>query len=118
LAFGVLLTGTPGGFTYVSGGAGIVLIQQGGVTKITVTVNSDGSYTIVQNLPIHQAAGSNENTQPFALSYTGTDADGDSANGTININVDDDTPIATASLLTGTVDEDGVPGGIAGGPDD
>jgi T1SS-143 domain-containing protein len=118
LTFSVGLGGAPAGFTYVSGGAGVVLIQQGGVTKITVTVNSDGSYTIVQNLPLDHAAGGNENNQSFALTYTVTDADGDPANGTININVDDDTPIATATLLTGTVDEDGVPGGIAGGPDD
>ena len=48
----MLLTGEPAGFDYVSGGAGILLIQQGGETKITVTVNANGSYTVVQNNPI------------------------------------------------------------------
>ena len=35
--------------------------------------------------------------------------------GTLSIDVDDDTPTASPAQQTGTVDEDGVPGGIAGG---
>ena len=42
----MLLTGEPAGFDYVSGGAGILLIQQGGETKLTVTVNPNGTYTV------------------------------------------------------------------------
>jgi T1SS-143 domain-containing protein len=118
LTFAVQLTGAPAGFTYVSGGAGIVLVQQGGETKLTVTVNSDGSYTVVQDNPIEHALGADENNVQFTINYTVTDADGDSAPGTFDINVDDDTPIATETQLGGTVDEDGVPGGIAGGTDD
>jgi T1SS-143 domain-containing protein len=119
LTFDLLLTGAPAGFTYIDGPSGSVLVQQGGITVLTITINaSTGAYTVVQNAPIDHAAGGNENNQAFTINYTVTDSDGDAAPGTVNINVDDDTPIATATLLTGTVDEDGVPGGIAGGPGD
>jgi T1SS-143 domain-containing protein len=119
LTFDLLLTGAPAGFTYIDGPSGSVLVQQGGVTVLTITINaSTGAYTVVQNAPIDHAAGGNENNQAFTINYTVTDSDGDAAPGTVNINVDDDTPIATATLLTGTVDEDGVSGGIAGGTGD
>ena len=118
LTFAVQTSGAPAGFTYVSGGPGVVLIQQGGVTVLTVTVGSDGSYSVVQNAPIDHVAGSDENNQLFTINYTVTDADGDSAGGSFQINVDDDTPIALEAQVTGIVDEDGVPGGIAGGVGD
>ena len=49
-----------------------------------------------------------------------TDADGDTvtATGTVSVVVDDDTPAAVAGTSTGTVDEDGLLDGIAGGIDD
>ena len=98
LTFGVLLTGEPAGFDYVSGGAGIVLIQQGGETKITVTVDPAGSYSVVQNNPIDHAPGGDENdVGPLVINYTVSDDDGDTANGTITINVDDDMPTISAS---------------------
>ena len=117
LTFGVLLTGAPSGFSYVSGGAGVVLIQQGGITKITVTVHTDGSYTIVQNAPVDHAAGGNENNQLFAVTYTVTDSDTDQAQGTININVDDDTPTVSANAAV-QLDDDALAGGNPGGTGD
>jgi T1SS-143 domain-containing protein len=120
LTFDLLLTGAPAGFTYVDGPAGSVLVQQGGTTVLTITINpATGAYTITENAPIVHpsldgAAGDNtENNVSFTINYTVTDADGDPANGTLNISVDDDTPVATATLLTGTVDEDGVLEGAA-----
>jgi len=98
LSFSVQTTGAPSGFTYVSGGAGIVLVQQGGTTVLTVTVGSDGSYSVVQNNPIMHAAGGDENNANFTVNYTVTDSDGDTAPGTISISVDDDTPIAHADI--------------------
>ena len=97
-------TGAPAGFSYVANGTGIDVFQ--GLTKVmTVTLNAaTGAYTVVQNAPIVHASGSDENNQPFTLSYTVTDADGDSAGGTLAIDVDDDTPTAvndTDSLLAG-----------------
>ena len=104
LTFSVLLTGEPAGFDYVSGGAGIVLIQQGGETKITVTVNPDGSYSVVQNNPVDHAPGGDENdVGPLVINYTVSDNDSDTANGTITINVDDDTPTISASTTQPTL---------------
>ena len=51
---------------------------------------------------------SDENNVSFTLNYRVTDLDGDTADGTLNINVDDDTPEmnrADVSLPTLTVDE-------------
>ena len=50
-----------------------------------------------------------------------TDFDGDTVAAAANaliVTVDDDTPTASQAQQTGTVDEDGVPGGIAGGTGD
>ena len=91
--FSVLLTGAPAGFTYESGGAGILLIKQDGETKITVTVESDGSYEVEQNNPIdHPTPGTSEENVQFTVNYRVTDGDDDFDDGTITIDVDDDTP--------------------------
>ena len=98
LTFAFQLTGAPAGFAYLSNGAGGVRIEQGGVTVLTVTLNpATGAYAVTQNAPISHAPGANENNQGFFLAYTVTDVDGDSAAGTLAINVNDDTPVATAS---------------------
>jgi T1SS-143 domain-containing protein len=109
-----LTTGAPGGFTYVANGTGIDVFQ--GATKVlTITLNSTtGAYTVVQNAPIVHAAADNENDQAFTLTYVVTDGDGDPVNGTLNISVDDDTPIALTESSGGSVDEEGL-GGNAGG---
>ncbi|HEY6661952.1 MAG TPA: DUF5801 repeats-in-toxin domain-containing protein [Sphingomicrobium sp.] len=95
ITFAVQTTGAPAGFSYVSGGAGVVLIQQNGHTVLTVTVGANGSYSVVQNAPIDHSAGAQENNQVFTLNYTVTDQDNDSAPGTFTINVDDDTPLVS-----------------------
>ena len=77
-----------------------------------------GQYEITQNAPILHPPGGEENDLVFVLTVTATDADGDTATGTITITYDDDTPGATDAQVGGTVDEDGVPGGIADGPGD
>ena len=66
------------------------------------------------------AAGADENNLTINLSsiVRATDSDSDTvtagATGLV-ITVNDDTPTASAVAQTGTVDEDGLPGGIAGG---
>ena len=116
-----LTTGAPSGFTYVPSGNNL-LIQQGGLTVLTVTLNtSTGAYTVTQNLPIQHVAGSDENNQAFTLNYRVTDGDGDKVDGTLSISVDDDTPSPTVTYANGTaidpnnagyalVDEDSIVG--------
>ena len=118
-----LTTGAPDGFQYVAGPNGSLLVQQdqGGswVTVVTVTLDTaSGAYTVTQNANILHAAGGDENDLSLTLNYRVTDGDLDTANGTLTINVDDDTPTANDVLITGIVDEDALPGGIEGGPSD
>jgi T1SS-143 domain-containing protein len=51
------------------------------------------------------------------LTYTAVGGGG-SDTGIVHVTIDDDIPIASQAQQTGTVDEDGVPGGIAGGTGD
>jgi len=92
-----LTTGTPPtGFNYVLDGSSL-LVKHGTTTVLTLTmVAATGAYTVVQNNPIPHAAGLTENNQPFTINYRVTDRDGDTADGTLGINVDDDTPVVTA----------------------
>ena len=98
----LLASGTPPtGFTYeISGGD--LLIKQGATTVITVTLDSaTGAYTVTQNAAIDHAAGLDENDISFTLNYQVTDGDGDIAAGSLQINVDDDTP--TVSVVNAPV---------------
>src|SRR5690606_18250860 len=101
-----LTTGSPAGFTYEAGPGGSLLVKQGGVTVLTLTLNSTtGAYTVTQNNPIQHAPGDQENNQDFTLTYRVTDKDGDFKDGTLSINVDDDTPVAkndTAAAVDAT----------------
>ncbi|QSR47297.1 retention module-containing protein [Aeromonas veronii] len=90
-----LTTGAPAGFTYETNPAGALLVKQGTTTVLTVTLNSaTGAYSVTQNSPIQHANADQENNQAFTLNYKVNDGDGDTATGTLAINVDDDTPVA------------------------
>ncbi|MBI2256394.1 MAG: hypothetical protein HYU58_17355, partial [Proteobacteria bacterium] len=121
----LLLTGAtlPDGFTVaVSDGGKTLIISQDGVEVLKVALSDDtnGSYTVTQLAAIHHPAGQDENNLDFTVNYQVKDSDGDTANGTLAINVDDDTPKVTGvhydTPLLGIVDEDKLPGGIEGGP--
>ena len=96
-----------------------------GNTVFTFSLHAaTGAYAFTLVDQLDHAAGQNENDLTIALGTTinATDFDGDSvtaaANGLV-ITVDDDTPIASINLLTGTVDEDGVhEGAVDSGPGD
>lgn len=93
--FALLDTGAPAGFTYESNGS-VLLVKQGGTTVLTVTLTDPlaGTYSVVQNAAIVHPAGGDENNVSFDITYRVTDADKDTATGTLTINVDDDTPLA------------------------
>ncbi|MEO5325994.1 DUF5801 repeats-in-toxin domain-containing protein [Mesorhizobium sp. CC13] len=112
-----LTTGAPSGFTYQLSGNDL-LVKQGSTTVLTVTLNTTtGAYTVTQNNPILHATGLDENNQTFTITYRVTDADGDTADGTLGVNVDDDTPTTSANL-TALLDDDALTGGNAGGTGD
>ncbi|MCX4193818.1 retention module-containing protein [Methylophaga sp. OBS1] len=87
-------SGAPSGFTYETSGDDL-LIKQGGETVLTLSLNPEtGEYSVTQNAPIdHQDDGNNdENNQVFNVGYLVTDNDDDTETGSLQINVDDDTP--------------------------
>ncbi|KAE9633880.1 retention module-containing protein [Aeromonas veronii] len=113
-----LTSGAPGGYTYEAGSGGSLLVKQAGVTVLTVTLNSaTGAYSVTQNAPIKHADGNDENNATFTLNYRVTDADKDSVDGSLTINVDDDTPTVSANAAV-QLDDDALVGGIAGGTGD
>jgi T1SS-143 domain-containing protein len=103
-------SGAPGGFTYQASPDGSqLLVKQGGTTVLTLTLNTaTGAYSVTQNAPIQHANADLENNQPFTLTYQVTDKDGDTVNGTLTVNVDDDTPVAqddVAYVSTGQAED-------------
>ena len=130
LSYSFNTAGTPQALT--SGGAALVYTVT--ATLITATAGPGGApvftmaldgatgawtFTLLGRLD-HADDGTNtENdlTIEFGGLVQATDADGDTvmATGSIIVTVDDNTPMAVPGTSTGTVDEDGLPGGIAGG---
>jgi T1SS-143 domain-containing protein len=79
---------------------------RGVVLTVVVTDPATGAYSVTLNQPVLHAAETapgTENDATLALTYTVVDADGDAAAGTLNINIDDDTPAIDFSNLVGTV---------------
>lgn len=93
-----LTDGAPAGFEYRVNDGGALEVYQGETKVLTITLNSaTGAYVVAQNAPIMHPKGENENNQNFNLTYQVKDNDGDTANGTLQINVDDDTPTIALS---------------------
>ncbi len=105
-----------------NGGKTLVISQyQHGATVTVLTVTLDdatsGKYTVVQNHAVMHAAGNDENNATFTINYQVKDGDGDPANGTLSIIVNDDTPTVSSNALV-QLDDDTFPGGNPGGNGD
>ena len=87
------------------------------VLQVTLSDATSGAYTVTQLHAIDHPAGLDENNLTFTVNYVTTDHDGDTAIGSLSINVDDDTPTVTANALV-QLDDDALLGGIAGGTGD
>ena len=96
LTWSISTAGAPAGFSYVANGSGIDVLQ-GTTVVLRVTLNTaTGAYTVTQLAPVLDVPGADENNAGFTLSYQTVDRDGNSASGTLTINVDDDTPVAVS----------------------
>src|SRR5262249_5042908 len=124
---GLPQTLTSGGVavTYsVSGNTLTAKAGVGGPTVVTFSLDgTSGAWTFTLVGQLDHAAGNNENDLTINLSsiLRATDFDQDTVAAAPNaliITVDDDTPTASQASSTGTVDEDGLPGGIPGGVGD
>ncbi len=88
-----------------------ITIKQNGVDvlKIELTDSTHGEYKVTQLHAIDhpslngQNGDNTENNVQFTVSYRVTDGDGDSANGSLTINVNDDTPEPNFVLKSGTL---------------
>ncbi|MGF6614998.1 T1SS-143 domain-containing protein [Pseudomonas sp. YL-218 TE3947] len=113
-----------GGVALVYSVAGGTLTATAGATDVfTFSLTAAGAYTFTLLKPLDHAAGNNENDITLNLGslLQATDKDGDTVTAAAEklvITVDDDTPTATGTAVTGTVDEDGLANGIAGGVGD
>src|SRR5262249_42629234 len=87
------------------------------VLKIEITDAATGAYKVTQLAAIDHPSGSAENNVAFTANYIVTDHDGDTATGTLAINVDDDTPTGGVSTAI-QLDDDVLTGGIANGTGD
>ncbi|NWL76088.1 hypothetical protein DM872_04410, partial [Pseudomonas taiwanensis] len=107
-------SGAPYGFTYVEVNGGL-LIKQGEVTVITITLDRfTGAYSVTQNAPIMHPEGYDENDLTFEIEYKIVDRDGDRADGSLYIKVDDDSPVVSSNLVV-QLDDDALSGGNADG---
>ncbi len=67
----------------------------------TLTINDDGSYTYKQLGQLDHADGTNPNDViTLNFGFVATDADGDTANGTLTVRVLDDAPVAVNDVAT------------------
>ncbi|WP_280379089.1 hypothetical protein [Pseudomonas sp. BN515] len=101
----------------------LLTASAGAVDVFTFSLTTAGAYSFTLLKPLDHAAGNDENdiTLNLGALLRATDKDGDTVTAApekLVITVDDDTPTATGAAETGTVDEDGLTGGIAGGTGD
>ena len=112
-----LTTGAPSGFTYVADGrqpadqAGRHHGRDGDAQHRDRCLYGDAER------PDHACGRADENNQAFTLSYRVTDGDGDTADGTLAIDVDDDTPTVSGESAA-QLDDDALTGGNPGGTGD
>ncbi|WP_443218365.1 T1SS-143 repeat domain-containing protein, partial [Pseudomonas sp. SBT1-2] len=110
-----------GGVALVYSVLGDTLTAKAGATDVfTFSLSAAGAYSFTLLQPLDHPAGNDENdiTLNLGTLLQATDKDGDTVTAAAEklvITVDDDTPTANGAAVTGTVDEDGLANGIAGG---
>ena len=80
-----------------------------GNTVFTLDVAADGSYTFTVSEPlVHPtASGTVEENLAVTIGFTVTDGDGDTAVGSLTVQVNDDTPVANTVTNTSPTDDEG-----------
>lgn len=65
---------------------------RGVIATVEITNLASGAYTVTLLKPVLHASGGGENDAILNVAYTITDKDNDSANGSLKVTIDDDTP--------------------------
>lgn len=101
---------------------GSPVVGANGVTTWTATsahytsaavlvINADGSYSFIVNAPVvHPTNSTTEENKALTFNFTVTDGDGDTATGSLTVNVNDDT-VVLGTAVAGFVDEENLAGG-------
>ncbi len=97
-------------YTTTTNDAGATILtatgKDSGDLVFTLTVKADGSYTFDLSAPlVHGTTGATEDNLPVTIGFQVTDGDGDIAKGSLTINVNDDAPTTTGTVVTVTADE-------------
>ncbi|MFA0337736.1 retention module-containing protein [Vibrio breoganii] len=88
----------------------LTLTTTGGIDVLVVTIDDDGSYSVVQNAALDQL--SDDDISDLLIPVIGTDYDGDSSSANISLKITDgDEPKVAASAIS--LDEDDVSAGTA-----
>ncbi|MGQ7247480.1 Ig-like domain-containing protein, partial [Halomonas sp. V046] len=70
------------------------------VFSVKLTNQASGAYRVTLFQPLDHSDPTTEDDIRFSVGYTITDSDGDSADGKLNMRVDDDTPVAASDFAT------------------
>jgi T1SS-143 domain-containing protein len=90
---------------YVNSGADGYSEGERLVFEVTLSDDGSGSYTFTLHDNLDHATGANENDLSLSFNYTARDSDGDAANGSFLVGVDDDMPIVGENAIVYTDDE-------------
>ncbi|MGM4927015.1 T1SS-143 repeat domain-containing protein [Tardiphaga sp. 619_E2_N8_5] len=72
-----------------------------------LVIGANGSYTLTVNAPIaHATPGTTEENKALTFNFTVTDGDGDTATGSLTVNVNDDTPVSKGIVTAATTLDD------------
>ena len=77
-------------------------LDAGDITVFTLQITNvnTGAYTFTLLQPVKHATPNTEDNATFNVGVTVTDAEGDAANGTISVLIDDDSPTAVSAATT------------------
>ncbi|MGQ7250016.1 Ig-like domain-containing protein, partial [Halomonas sp. V046] len=70
------------------------------VFSVKLTNQASGAYRVTLFQPLDHSDPTTEDDIRFSVGYTITDSDGDSADGRLNVVIDDDTPVAASDFAT------------------
>jgi T1SS-143 domain-containing protein len=80
------------------------------VIDVTLSDDGSGAYHVVLKDALDHAPGNDENDIILSFNFKATDSDGDSAPGTFHVLVDDDVPVLTGNIASGSVNESNIGG--------
>ena len=111
------LTSNGVAITWTGDGTGLLIGKAGPTEVIRITIDSAGNYTVLLSDQIDHPVTGSEDDLDLVVPVDVSDGTATTPT-TLTISIEDDSVTAVVATTSGTVDEDGLSGGIAGGIDD